>query len=537
MKRLWMNIIIFFGCFLLLVTTLGAVLIISPGMELLGIMYIRSTSGSVNASKTITNATEFETITIESDNIPVYIEFVQSYSLKIDLVEKYNGFAKAGEEPYFEVTTTHSNVSVKSYEYKPFLGYSRDAESGLYIKVPMYYTNNIVVNSNKSKVSFSGQKVRLGDITVNAKGAVTLANDMEIGTLTLNFGNKDAIISDGVKMSGKVVATSKRGDLTLPAGFAGMADFTSTTGDLNCAGCGQLIFKSKTGKVKGTQLGNPIITGDVDIHTSGDVTIESIGGSAIINAGNGDVTLGKTGEVFDRRTLITTKIGKVTLLGIFTNDENAVTTKYGKINLEKVKNMSITSKYGKITAQSMSNCVVESGRGGVQVETVSNSTITTKSGDVKIGGSEIMNGGATVTTKSGDVEIVNAGETEFNITTGSGDVSFDQNTKEKSVLTINSKKGDITLNNLNGKTYASTSKKITASIYNLNDNVILAGKNKDVAVTVRNSVYVDLSSNKKILSAPGMEEQVKSFNNVPEGENKYLKITTKKGEISVIIAN
>lgn len=536
MKRLWMNIIIFFGCFLLLVTTLGAVLIISPGMELLGIMYIRSTSGSVHASKSITNATEFETITIESDNIPVYIEFVQSYSLKIDLVEKFNGFAKAGEEPYFEVSTTHSEVAVKSYEYKPFLGYSRDAESGLYIKVPMYYNNNIVVNSNKSKVSFSGQKVKLGDITVNAKGAVTLSNDMEIGTLTLNIGNKDAIVSDGVKMSGKLVATSGRGDLTLPAGFSGMADFTSTTGDLKCAGCGQLIFKSKTGKVKGTQLGNPIITGDVDIHTSGDVTIESIGGSAIINSGNGDVTLGKTGEIFNKRTVITTKIGKVTMLGTFTNEENVITTKYGKINLEKVKNASITSKYGKITAQEITNCLVESSRGGVVAETINGSTIKTTSGDVKIGGSEIMNGGATITTTSGDVEILNAGATEFNITTTSGDVSFDQNTKEQSSLTVTSKKGNINLINLNGETYVSTTKKITASIYNLNDSVTLIGKNKDVSVTVRNSVYVDLSSSKKIVSAPRMEEQVKNFNTVPEGENKYLKIVTQKGEISVVVA-
>lgn len=536
MKRLWKNILILFGCFLLLVTTLGAVLIISPGMELLGVMYIRSTSGSVNASKSISNATEFEKITIESDNIPVYIEFVQSYSLKIDLVEKYNGFAHAGDEPYFEVETTATEISVRSYEYKPFLGYSRDEESGLYIKVPMYYTNDIVVNSNKSRVGFSGQTARLGDITINAKGNITLANNMEIGTLTLNIGNKDAVISDGVEMSGNLVATSKRGNLTLPAGFSGRAEVTTTTGDLKCAGCGQLIFNSKTGKVKGTALGNPIITDDADINTNGDVTIESVGGSAHINAGNGKVTLGKSGIIFDRRVDIITKIGKVNLLGTFTNMESSITTKYGAINAEVLQNMKISSTYGKITATELTGCVVETKSGDVTTSRIANSTITTKRGDVTIGGENSFDGGATITTTSGDVEIVRAGETHFVVTTKSGDVSFDQNTDKKSELTITSEKGEVSLTNINGKTNVSTTKKITATIYNLNNSVVLVGKNKDVTVTVRSSCYMDLSSSKEITTAPGLEEETKIFCNIPAGEDKYLKIETKKGKIAVFVA-
>ena len=112
MKKLWVNIGIFFGCFLLLITCLGAVLIIAPGMELLGIMYIRSTSGSVEVRHTVADVGGFETIFIQSDNIPVKVEFIQSYTLRVSLVEEYNGFAKAGDTPTVKISHQGDTVSI-----------------------------------------------------------------------------------------------------------------------------------------------------------------------------------------------------------------------------------------------------------------------------------------------------------------------------------------------------------------------------------------------------------------------------------------
>ena len=535
MKRLWTNIMIFFGCFLLLVTTIGAVLIIAPGMELLGIMYIRSTSGTVSVSESVSDAINYETITIESDNIPVVIEFVQSYSLTVDFVDKYDGFAKAGDSPSIDIKSTGTGLVVQSFEYKPFLGFSRDAESGLFVKIPMYYTNDIVVNSNKSKVKFSGQKATVRDVTVNANGEITLANDMALHALTLNMGNKNAIVADNVNITGKVIANSKRGNLTLPAGFGGAVEFTSTTGDLLCAGCAQLTFKSDTGNIKGTANSNPIITGDANINTGGSITIESIGGAGIIYSKHGKVTLGKENTTYTNRFKINTKSGKLTMYGKYTNHENSITTKYGDIKIDFLENANITLNRGDATIINFDNGKIVSTSGDITIWNIQNSVIETKSGDVEIGVDGKIAGGATITTKSGDVEIKNAGETKFTIVTETGDVSFAQNVENISELNIQSTKGDVELIDVSGKTTVTTNGKIFASIYNLNSMVELTGKNKKVEVTVRNKCYVDLSSKKKIETAPNMEERVKAFKNVPEGEERYLKISTNKGKIAVYV--
>jgi len=536
MKRLWTNILIFFGCFLLLVTTIGAVLIIAPGMELLGIMYIRNTSGTVEARESIPDAITYDKITVESDNIPVTIKFIQSYSLNVKFIEKYDGFAKAGPEPYMKVTVIGSEVKIESFEYKPFIGYSRDKESGLFVEVPMYYTNDIEVNSNKSKVHFVGQKATVGNVTINAKGEVILANDLSLKTLNLNFGNKDATIADSVVMSGRVIATSTRGDLTLPVGFSGMVEYRSSTGDLKCAGCGQLKFTSKMGKVKGTTAGLPIINGDVEINTGGSVTIDRIAGSASIYTKNGKVSLGSEGQTYTNRLNVNTKSGSITMTGNYTNEENKITSKYGKIVLDHITNGTITTNYGKVSIKYLKDGNVASKSGDVEVNKIESSTIETKSGDVKIGDVEKYDSSASIKTKSGEIAVENVGDGLFDLTTNSGDVTFTQNTEGKSEIVIQSTKGDVELVNITGKTSVNTSGKINASIYNINDTIKLVGKNKKVNVSVRNNCYLDLTSKKNIETAPNVEGKTKSFSNVPDGETKYIKIETNKGKISVLVS-
>ena len=537
MKRLWTNIIIFFGCFLLLVTTLGAVLVIAPGMELLGIMYIRSTSGSVSVSESVSDANRFNTITVESDNIPVVIEFVQSYSLTVDFVEKYDGFAKAGPEPFINIKSTGTGLVIESHEYKPFFGFSRVEDAGLYVKIPMYYTNDIVVNSNKSKVKFAGQKASVNDVTINANGDITLCNDMALKTLTLNMGKKNATVADNVNITGRVVANSTHGDLYLPAGFNGMVEYTSTTGDLICAGCRQLTFKSTTGKVKGTGTQNPIINGDAFINTGGNVTIESIGGAGVIYSKHGKVVLGKENSLYNNRIQIATKTGDVTMFGTYTNVENTITTKYGDIIVDCLKNTTIELNRGELKVKDFQDGKIVSTFGDIEIINLQNAVIETQRGDVSIGDDdhEKVSGSATITTKNGNVDIENAGDCIFVITTQKGDISFSQNVEGKADIQITSKSGDVELENITGKTIVKTEGKISAEVYNINETIELIGKNKGVDVSVRNQCYLDLSSKKKIITAPGMAERAKTFNNVPEGENRFIKVTTEKGKIAVYV--
>lgn len=533
MKKLWFNIMIFFGCFLLLVTTLGAVLIIAPGMELLGIMYIRSTSGSVDESKSVPNAHRYTTIQVESSNIPVYIEFVQSYSLDVNLVENYNGFAKAGEAPSLEVSTTEGVLYIKSSEYEPFLGYSRDEESGLFVKVPMYYENNIVVNSNKSAVKLSGKNVTLKNITINAKGAINFSNDIDMHSLELNFGNKSAVISDSVNLSGSIKATSKRGSLTVPTEFTGSIDYTSTTGDLILGSSGQLTFKSDIGQIKGEDGVLPTINGDAKIETGGSVEIGSISGAGMINTNNAKLTLGEEGKTYNNRFDIKTKFGKVVMNGHYTNIESVITTKYGDIKIESMTNGEVSSSYGDIEIKTANLMKIATGSGDVKIENSDSLVeIATKKGDVDL--DKVWN--TNITTKSGDVNVENARGDEFTITTDSGDIEFTQGEAYTSKLVITSKKGDVELEGIVGETCVTTNGKVHADIKKVTKPISITGKNKEILVELEAGCYYDLSSKKKIESAPGMTEQGKTYKTTPtSGADETLTIKTNRGKISVII--
>lgn len=536
MKKIWFNILIFFGCFLLLVTTLGAVLIIAPGMELLGIMYIRSTSGSVSEAKSVANAINYDTIQIESNNIPVYIEFVQSFSMNAKLVESYNGFAKAGETPTVEISTTDNILFVKSNEYKPVIGHSRDEESGLFVKIPMYYTNNIVVNSSKSAVKFSGQNVTLNNIEINAKGAINFNNNMQMHSLVLNFGNKDAVIQDSVDLSGTITASSKSGSLTVPAEFTGALNFKSSTGDLIVGDCGQLTFKSNIGQIRSKDK-LPAINGDANIDTSGSVEIGSISGAGVINTNNAKLTLGEQGKTYNNRLNLRSKFGKITMNGTYTNSENLITSKSGDIAIEGLASGVVTTTRGDVSIKNAGNIVVTSSRGDIEIsECVGNVEITTTKGDVTIGEEGRVLGSAIVTTTKGSVEMENVVGAEYIIQTKSGDISIQTADVAKPKLTIISKNGDVGISGDFGETSIKTNGEIDAEIEKITKPMTLEGKNKDVIVQMKSECYYNLTSKKNISAAPGLVESQKQYNTVPEnGADNVLSIQTGRGEISVIV--
>ena len=538
MKRLWFNIVIFFGCFLLLITVLGAVLVMAPGMELLGVMYIRSTSGSADTAKTVTDAAKNKQILIESNNIPVYIQFVQSYDVTARLTEEYDGFAKASDAPSVNIYHRGDTIAIESHEYIPFLAHSRSDESALVIKVPIYYSNNISVVSRKSDIQFCGLGTSVNDIYVETAGSVQFESDLQMHALKLSIKNKDAIISNNVVMNGSILATSNGGNLTIPSGFAGRVEYVSNSGDLLLSKCAQLSFKSSTGALKGVGEDLPLILGDANINTGGKVQVGRIEGAGIITAGNQSVTIGKEDETYNSRLEIYTILGDVELIGTFTNVESKVKTKYGDIHIKNIENANIVSQSGDVEIYhtfAEGNITTKSGK--VKIQQVTGLVnIETKSGNVSIGSDKALEGSANITTKSGKITILNAGDGVFALTTTSGNVEFSQDVNYRAKLTVNAVKSNVKLNDLTGETNVETSKKITAYVHNINEPINLTGKNKRVEVHVKKIFYVDLESNKTIESAPGLTEEVKEYRNAPASETKQIiTIKTQKGKIAVVV--
>lgn len=539
MKKIWLNLVIFVGCFLLLVTTLGTILIMAPGMELLGVMFIRSTSGAIKKSYSVTDSTLYREVVVQADNIPITIEFVQSYVLTADMVEEFNGFAKAGDAPTLDVSTTSSTIQVKSHEYEAFLAYSRSEESGLIVKVPTYYTNKITIKSDKSPVTFCGLSADLTDVSIETKGSIQLNTDMVVQNLTLNMGNKDAVIGEDVDIAGFISINTKRGDVSVPKGFTGNIYFKSDSGDIRIANCGDLKVESKTGDVEGVEDEKPIVYGNVNIETGGSVELGQVYGDASISTHHGNVTIGDEKSVHSNKYEIITKSGDVKLNGTFENEANKIVTSSGDITLGNINSFDIQTKYGNIEIDESKDSVISTKSGDVFIKKTSGKhIISTNNGDVTLGDGtkEGVTNSAVVTTIGGNVKITNAIGTEFAIKTTSGDVYFTQNSSKIVKLNIESKRGDILGTGLSGEAKIKTKGKINLEIDEMNGKVDVEGKNRNVNVVVHDTCYYDIISKKNIEQAPELTTKTKTYNTVPAKGNhdtNTLKITTNKGKIIV----
>lgn len=539
MKKLWFNLIIFCGCFLLLVTTLGTVLILAPGMELLGVMYIRSTSGAIYESKSVTEATGYDEIVVKSDNIPITIEFVQSFLLTANMVEEYNGFAKAGETPTLDVEATSSAININSNEYESFFAYSRSQNSGLVVKVPIYYAKNLVIESRRSNITFLGLGSTLTDVKIKTKGSVLFQNDLVVKNLELNIGNKDAIVGDEVNIDGYLLINSGRGDVFIPDGFTGNVYFKSDSGDINLASCGSLKVESKTGDVNANNNKLPKIIHGADIKTNGNVTLHSVGDKAVIKSGNGDLTIGETEVEHINEYDIETRSGNVTLLGNYLNKDSKIKTTSGDVSIENCISTDIVTKYGNVSISNSTNNTIQTKSGDVNISNLFGiHNITTNNGNVILGEKSKTNNvsEASVTTIGGDVSIYNATGGVYNIKTTTGDIEFVQDKDKVVELTVCSNRGDINLQGINGTTTVITKGAVTANIARVNGKVTIEGKNRRVNVVVEDNCYFDLKSKKNIEMAPGLNGKSKIFNTVPESSNledRTLQITTKRGKIAV----
>lgn len=541
MKRLGFNISIFLGCFVLLIVILGAVLVLAPGMELMGVMFIRSTSGAVHQAKKIESATAYKQIYVETDNIPVHINFVQSYTVTANFLEEYNGFAKASATPSVSVEVTTNGIEIKSDEYEPFLVHSRSKESKLLVSVPMYYHNKLVVKGGKSNVIVGGLPASLSDVFISTDGKVELNNDINVKNLELDLGNKDATIGEDVNIQGYIIVNSKAGDVSVPEGFTGNISFTSTSGNLNIASCGDLNYTSKTGSVLPYNDKKAEVFGKINIETNGDVTLGNFYDSATVKSTNGDVTIGTEGETNANAISIESRSGDITLLGSFTNKSNKISSRSGDIIIEEVKGIAIESTYGNITLVKADAVSVKTKTGNVNIKNlISHSEITTNNGDVTIGTNNIEEGsaigGATITTIGGDIVVLNASGETYSLKTNSGNIDFTQEKGAKCVLNISSNRGDVSLVNVYGAVNATTNGSIYVDVYKMGGKIDLTGKNRNVNVILRDTAYFDLTSKKNIKSAPNLKDDAKTFFTVPLSGNhddSVIKITTNKGKIAI----
>lgn len=542
MKKLKLNIILIVSSFIALIAGLAVVMVIAPGADILGLKYIRATSGSIDTAESYYVGDLLQgDIVVNGDNILTKVNFVQSYSFTVRLVDIYNGYCRSDADPDVKMEIVDGIINFTSNEYHPFVYHNRSEDSALYINIPIYLKGRVTVNCKSSNVVVCGMSGTLDELVINTSGKVTVEDGARLNNLNINVSSKKVTIGENVELNGNVSIKSSNSDVTILCPVSGNINMESKGGSLKFKSCKDLTLKASSTSVGSSYDGVNIVNGTTNIETNDDVNLRPVGEVNIVTK-RGKVTIGETDGEINSNVNVTTKSGKITTIGKFTGETN-LTTNSGDFVISWLKNSNIKTTYGQVDANRIDSGTINAGNSNVTILFVQeNINIVTRGGDVKLGSkSSSFDGSATIKTTVGDVNINNAKGKSYEITTEYGDIVINAVENNKSNLKLTSYRGDITANNCCAETEIKSNGKINCTVISRTAKMVIEGKNKEVCVKLKYKYVYSLHSNKLnniYINGEVIESSEDATGSVYDPEPSYggldrLKVSTNKGKIVI----
>ncbi|MGN1258785.1 MAG: DUF4097 family beta strand repeat-containing protein [Christensenellales bacterium] len=537
MKKIINKVILIASCILFIFLALGATMVFIPGVNILGVKYVRSTSGSVyDIKQKYAPEGSFSSVDIVADNIPIKLNFVQSYNYTVELNERFNGFSKYTETPKLTMEVVDGALKFYAQEYKPFIYHNRLDEYGLIISIPVYYLGKVSVTSQTSKITVGGLTGQLDTLSLNTKGLITIEDSFSANNLEIVSGSKWIKINENCKIANNLTIKTTNGSAEVFAPIGGEINFTSNSGKLFFNLCNSLKVTCKTGGVEPLDKSEGKVNTTADISCNGSTVIYSAQ-SVTAKTKNGDFSFGQSGLINNSKLDVETKSGNIKLLGEFKAEDVSLKTNSGDIAIQKIDTIKINTKHGKVKLNSVETAEVNAGSSGVEIlKATNNVTVSTRSGYVKLGTSGAdFNASATISTLGGDVKIISGDGKSYDITTKSGKVQITNCYDNISEYKITSKSGSISLQGINGKSDIQTSGEVSLSVHEFNGEVSVNAKNKKVEAVVEDEAIYYLQSKGKKVSVPAKNEKVEIYNTTigATDTKNLLTVKTHKGKITI----
>ena len=496
MSKLAFNIFLVFCGFLVIVAGLGVTMMIAPGADILGLRYIRSTSGSYYEKQTVYCAeSSVQEFNITCDNIPINVVFAQSYTFSVVLDEQFNGYTKTIDNPDLAVENAGNKVNFSVREYVPFLYHNRIDGSALTISIPIYYRGVVAIQSRDSNITIDGLNGMLSNLIVTTGGKVNV-NDVTLSKLHLNIGSKDAYINTGAKINDLHIEAINA-QINITDKIDGKITYKAKGGGLYFNACEQLEVDAKSARIASSNEELAKVNGDAKINTNAKIMLDVYGNTEIITK-SGDITLGAETIVYGGEVNLTTKSGDVILNGR-RMAIGTIKTKSGDIWAENVSDCNIETSYGFIDVQSCTNLSIVGGSGNVFVKDSNGDvSVSTRSGDVVIGDKEkSLNAKIDVKTLGGNIRLINISSGVCSTTTKSGNVNFIGDINNNAKIVVVSDKGDVWAENMSGKIEVETNGSVTLKMLSLASGIEIIGKDKPVTIeTANNNLTFDLTTTK-----------------------------------------
>ena len=542
MKKILSKILLVIVCICCLFLIVAGCLVLAPGFSILGVCYIRSTSGSVNQSfSKYCASSEFENVVVNANNIPIYVVFAQNYDANCDLIERYNGFTKTLETPHLTMDASTKDLTFNCFEYEPFIYHNRHDDSGLYLYVPEYFAGGVIVNSVKSDVVVTGLIGVSTYLEINTNGDVTVENNLSTKDFSIDCGNGNLKIEKGCTITGDLTIKTTTGDAEVKCPIGGQLTFKTENGKLNFNSCKSLNVTAKrggVGPITDEDIKEAIVETNANIKCNGDVKI-SVKGDATIDSKNGNIVLGKEGEFYNSHLNLTTKGGDIDLPGDYKKLDNKIVSDSGNIKINKIMGATILCDHGYVEIKQCSSLNLENGSADAKIMSIIvTANITSRGGKIEIGEEDTdVYGILDIKTFGGEINLKNVKSGAVTATTESGNINIENNPNTETVMDLKSKRGDISVKDVNAKTNIETRGSVNINIYKFNAPVTINGRNGSINVVLNSFGYLDLQSKrKKVIKAPGLEKKAKEYITKKDGDDplNLLTIKTHRGKISVV---
>ncbi len=490
------------------------VLILAPGTRLFGLMYVANDARAYNSKriyldKALEDAglTGFTgSITVEASEIPIYVEYTESYEYEFHYYENYIGLTKTNiEKPKFDISLDKKGgavIKVKGFEKFIFENKASERFFKLYIPIARIDTEakgiyDLTIKSEKSDISFYKTlgKTEIRDAYFNKVSIETAGNISYDGlTIAKTYELKtpnSIIVNDMYSTVAKATnykLTSEKGKITINSEVAGDLDLTTKNGDIKLVSCKNLTANTEHGDIGSAVKGKKV----------------NIAGMVYIKTKSGKVELGKVDG----------------------GDKNSIVTSSGKVVIDKIGNGTITTKRGSVVVKSVKNMQIETNTGKIAVEEALEALkVTTKRGKVTLGGDGMTMNNINVFSRIGRVYILSASG-NVKIETISSNIEF-TNKDSENINIISG--GKLTATGLTGKVSIEALKNADLTFTKITDatNIKAGEKCKELIVKALDNTAKDTRFAIEAKNATRYEENdVGSgvFSTIEKGERLSNKI-------------
>ena len=532
MNKIAFNLFLVFCGFLVVVAGLGITMMIAPGADILGVRYIRSTSGSVHETRSVYCLNSpVEEFNITCDNIPIEIRFVQSYTFSVELDEQYNGYTKTVETPDIAVDNSGNIVVFSVREYKPFVYHNRLSGSALKISIPIYYNGRVAVQSNTSDIVVDGMNGTLQNLVLTTGGSVSV-HDITLPKLKLNVKSKSVTIEKGAKID-ELNIDAVNAKIKIYEQIHGDIIYNAQGGGLYFSLCENLTVKAGSAQIGSVDDNMAYVSENTNIETNGKIKLDS-NGDVKITTKNADISLGKETISYGGKIDITTQSGDVVINGR-RSAEAKIKTKSGDIFAEDLDSFEITTEYGTVNINMCTEGTIQAGSGNVNVlGCKDNLVVNSRSGDLTFGNEEsAFPASAEIVTLGGNVKFINATEGQLNVSTQSGDINFTGGMNNLATIKIESKKGDVNIDSFSGQAKIKTFGAVYMKVLSAQNGIEVVAKDKNVVIETEKdskSSFDLMAGKSNKITVWGEKQKERNYLSALDAN---ITISTKKGEIII----